>query len=305
MPDPDAVRAACRRIEAAVRADHRYAHTSHLRVHVDGRPVVDEHYRGPAVADVFSVTKTVVATVAGIAARRGLLPDLDDPVAVLDGTPAQGQTWRQLLTMTRGAAVDGAWDVDAVTALPGGQVAHIAAAPILEPPGRTFRYDNGASHLLSAALGQVLGRPVADVAQAALFAPLGIADADWLADPDGVTYGFAHLRLSAESLGTLGEFWRRRGEPLVDPAFAAAMFAPQSAGGSPADRAYGFHVWIDDDLALALGWGGQCVLVAPDAVVVMTGDTGFQPGPPARDELPPDWRPGLELVREHLLPVLR
>ena len=201
MPDPDAVRAACRRIEAAVRADHRYAHTSHLRVHVDGRPVVDEHYRGPAVADVFSVTKTVVATVAGIAARPGLLPAL--------------------------------------------------------------------------------------------------------ADPDGVSYGFAHLRLSAASLGTLGEFWRRRGEPLVDPAFAAAMFAPQSAGVSPADRAYGFHVWIDDDLALALGWGGQCVLVAPDAVVVMTGDTGFQPGPPARDELPPDWRPGLELVREHLLPVLR
>jgi CubicO group peptidase (beta-lactamase class C family) len=79
--------------------------------------MVDEHYRGPAVADVFSVTKTVVATVAGIAARRGLLPGLDEPLhAVLPAlrdTPSRGQTWRHLLTMTRGAAVDGPWDIDA------------------------------------------------------------------------------------------------------------------------------------------------------------------------------------------------
>jgi len=32
MPEPAAVRVACRRIGAAVRADPRYAHTSHLRV---------------------------------------------------------------------------------------------------------------------------------------------------------------------------------------------------------------------------------------------------------------------------------
>ena len=181
MPGDALIRVACRRIGAEIGADPRYAHTSHLRVLRHGVPVFDEHYRGPVVADVFSVTKTVVATVAGIAARRGLLPGLDEPLhavlPALGDTPARGQTWRHLLTMTRGAAVDGPWDIDAVTALPGGQVARVASAPALEPPGRTFRYDNGAAHLLSAGLARVLGQSVAGYAAAELFAPLGITGA--------------------------------------------------------------------------------------------------------------------------------
>jgi hypothetical protein len=43
---------------------------------------------------------------------------------------------------------------------------------------------------------------------------------------------------------------------------------------------------------------------AAAAVVVITGDPGFEPGPPPSDQLPGDWRPALELVRRHLLPVL-
>jgi CubicO group peptidase (beta-lactamase class C family) len=308
MSDLAAVRAACRRIGDVVGTDPRYAHTSHLRVLVAGDPVFDEHYRGPAVADVFSVTKTVVATVAGIAARRGLLPGLDEPLhevlPALRDTPAHGQTWRQLLTMTRGAAVDGPWDIDAVTALPGGQVARVASAPRIDPPGQVFRYDNGAAHLLSAGLAQVVGRPVGEYAAAELFAPLGITDASWLADPDGVSYGYAHLRLSAESLGRLGELWRAGGQPLVDPDFAAAMTAPQTPGGPPEELPYGFGIWAGDGLSLAAGWAGQHVVVLPDAVVVTTGDPRFDAGPPPRDELPPDWRPALDLVRQHLLPVL-
>ena len=309
MPDPVAVRAAARRVSDVVRSDPRYAHTGHLRVLVAGQPVVDEHYRGPVVADVFSVTKTVVATVAGIAARQGLLPGLDEPLhAVLPAlrdTPSRGQTWRHLLTMTRGAAVDGPWDIDAVTALPGGQVARVASAPRTGTPGRAFRYDNGAAHLLSAGLAQVVGRSVAEYAETELFAPLGVRDAVWPADPDGVSWGFAHLRLSADALGRLGELWRAGGRPLVDPAFAAAMGTAHTPGGPPEQLPYGFGIWVGDGLLLAGGWAGQHVLVLPGAVVVTTGDPGFDPGPPPRDTLPPDWRPAVELVRRHLLPVLR
>jgi CubicO group peptidase (beta-lactamase class C family) len=309
MLDLAAVRTAAGRVTDAIRSDGRYAHTSHLRVLVGGAPVVDEHYRGPLVADVFSVTKTVVATVAGIAARRGILPGLDEPVrAVLPAlrdTPAAGQTWRQLLTMTRGAEVGGAWDIDVVAALPGGQVARVASAPVTGMPGRTFRYDDGAAHLLSAGLSRVLGCPVAEFAAAELFAPLGIRDAVWPADPDGVSYGYAHLRLSADALGCLGQLWQAGGQPLVEPGFAAAMSTAQTPGGPPEHLPYGFGIWVGDGMLLAGGWAGQHVLVLPAAVVVTTGDPGFDPGPPPRDELPADWRPALELVRRHLLPVLR
>jgi CubicO group peptidase (beta-lactamase class C family) len=308
MPEHTAVVAACRRIGDEIEADARYAHTSHLRVLVAGEVLFDEHWRGPAVADVFSVTKTVLATVAGVAARHGLLPGLDEPLdAVLPelrDTPAAGQSWRHLLGMMRGAAVDGPWDVDAVTALPHGQVAQVASAPRLDPPGQVFRYDNGAYHLLSAGLARVISRPVAEYAEAELFGPLGIADATWLADPDGVSYGFGHLRMSAESLGRLGELWRAGGRPLLDPAFAAAMTTPHSPGGPPEDMPYGLGIWTGHGMLLAGGWAGQHVMVLPDAVVVTTGDPRFDFGPPPRDELPPDWQPAVHLVRRYLLPTL-
>ncbi|MEU8658850.1 serine hydrolase domain-containing protein [Actinoplanes philippinensis] len=287
--------AACRRIGAEIARDPRYGHTSHLRVQIDGAVIFDEHYRGPMVADVFSVTKSVLATVAGTAAREGLLPDLDSPVIA-------GQTWRHLLTMTRGAAVDGPWESDAVTALPSGHAAAFAQAPRVHEPGTVFAYDDGSFHLLSAALTDVLGGPVADYAAEKLFRPLGIEDALWRADPDGVTYGFAHLSLSAESLGRLGEEWRAG--TLMDPDFKAAMTRPQNAGGMPEGLPYGYGIWIGDGYVMAGGWAGQHVLVLPGVVVVTTGDPGYSPGPPPGDALSPDWRPALDLIRAELLPLL-
>ena len=313
--DQARVRAAARTVLDEVAADPRYACTAALHVRLGGAVVVDEHRRGPERDDVFSITKTVLALTLGVAARDGLLPPLDQPVAsvlpALLGTPAAAHSWRHLLTMTRGAAVDGPWDVDEVTALPGGQVAHVARAPQLSPPGRHFRYDNAGWHLLSAAAGVVLGEPVSAFAARGLLAPLGIAAPVWLADPDGVPFGYAHLRLSAADLGRLGQLLldggRVGGQPLLDPGFLRQMCRPHSCGGPPEDRPYGFGIWLDDGLPLAGGWAGQHLLVVPDAgaVVVTTGDPGFALGPPPSDRLPPDWQPALTLVRQHLLPVLR
>ena len=109
-----AAHAAVQRVLAEVAADPRYARTSHLHLRLDGAVVVDEHLRGPLRAEVFSVTKSMLSTVLAVMAARRLLPDLDRPVAEvlppLRGTPAEAHTWRQLLTMTRGAAVDGRWE---------------------------------------------------------------------------------------------------------------------------------------------------------------------------------------------------
>jgi hypothetical protein len=39
--------------------------------------------------------------------------------------------------------------------------------------------------------------------------------------------------------------------------------------------------------------------------VVTTGHPNVRFGPPPGDDLPADWAPALDLVRRHLLPVLR
>lgn len=313
MDETELVRA-CDDILAAL-SDPRYAHTSHLHVLVGGRVVFDEHLRGPLVNDVFSVTKSVLATVLGVVAARDLLPPLDDPVAralpdLLD-TPAAAHTWRHVLTMTRGAEVAGAWDVDEITALPGGQVRHIATAPQRRPAGIAFAYDNASAHLVSAAASAVLDEPVSHFADRELLAPLGIDDTHWTTDPDGVPFGYGHLRIGASDLARIGQLWldggRSNNRQILHPGFLAEMTSAQSAGGPPEGLQYGYLTWVDGEIAMAGGWGGQHMLVVPSAhaVVVATGETGFNVGPPPRDALPADWAPALDLIRRHLLPLLR
>ena len=312
--DERAVRDACRRVVELCRQEPAYARTSHLRVVVDGSVVVDEHLSGPVRGDVFSVTKSVLATVAGAAAAAGHLPALGTPLAAalpeLAGTPAAGHRLEHLLTMTRGAETDGAWDVDAITAHDGDQVRHIAEAPQRCAPG-TFRYDDGGTHLLAAVLDRHLPGGLLAFADQALLGPLGVDDWHWQRDRSGVPYGFAHLSLSADALGRLGQLWlddgRRGGRTLVDPAFLAAMRRPHTAGGPPEELPYGYLCWLDGPDLMAGGWAGQHVLAlrSARAVVVTTGDPAFDPGPPPTDAMPHDWRPALDLVRRHVLPVLR
>ena len=153
-------------------------------------------------------------------AADDLLPPLDSPVAdvlpVLRETPARSHTWRHLLTMTRGAQVDGPWDIDAVSARPSGHVAHIAHAPQLYPPGTRFAYENGGAHLVSAAASEILGEPVSDYAARQLFAPLGVSNIDWPTDPEGYPTGSHGLRLSADALGALGQLWLEHGRLAAD-----------------------------------------------------------------------------------------
>jgi CubicO group peptidase (beta-lactamase class C family) len=142
-----------------------------------------------------------------------------------------------------------------------------------------------------------------------LFEPLGITQTDWRCDPDGIPFGYAHLSISADGLGRIGRLWLSdgtwHGRQLLAPEYFAEFRRPQSAGGPPEGLPYGFLTWIDGDALLAGGWAGQHVLVVPsaEAVIVTTGFPNFRSGPPPTNDLPPNWRPALELIREHVLPV--
>jgi CubicO group peptidase (beta-lactamase class C family) len=307
------VRAACDRVAQQIQREEKYSHTSHLAVQVAGSLIYDRHFTGPELADVYSVTKTVLATLVGVAQRELRMPPLDDPVSdvlsELRGTPAAAHTWRHLLTMTRGSRTDGPWDIDEIVVLPAGQVGHIAQAPQLTPPGAVFRYDNASAHLISAGLSAVVGSAVAKYAERVLFGPLGIEHYDWLADHAGISFGHAHLKLRAHDLLKLGTLWLNggawNGESLVDPRYLGEMTTAKSSGGPPEYLAYGYLTWIGNGHYLASGWAGQHVVVSPphQAIVVLTGDPQFTFGPPPSDALPPGWMSALNLVNQYLLPT--
>ncbi|HEY0637556.1 MAG TPA: serine hydrolase [Pseudonocardiaceae bacterium] len=288
-------------VDAAIRGDAAYAATSHLTVVVDGVVELDEHYRGPVVDNVHSVTKSVLSTLVGVAMRHGHVPSLD---LELPGAP--GQTLRHALTMTRGVRIDGVWDTDVVQSLDGGWVVALASAPAVREPGVTFEYENGGAHLVAALLQERVGVPLVEYARDELFGPLGITTAEPAVDPSGLFVGWGDLRVSAADLLRLGQFWLDPGG-LVDPAYAATMTSPLGPGGPPEGAAYGLWFWVDDGLFFAGGWGGQHVIVCPRtrAVVVTTAHAAWAPGPPLTHTLPPGWRPAKRLLDEYVLPYLR
>ncbi|MPV35842.1 serine hydrolase domain-containing protein [Georgenia subflava] len=308
------VELATERMLTELRDDPRFRHMAHVLVRTGGHDVADVHLRGPERLDLFSVTKTVVVLLLGIAVEDGLL-GIDDPVAEhLPFRPPptiSGQTVRHLAAMTRGARTDGPWDLDAVAGSGRSWGRAFVEAPTVAAPGTTFRYDNGGSHLLATVLDQVTGG-LGEFAGKRLFGPLGVVDWDWRTDPDGVPVGAGHLCLTARAVADVGGLFldggAAEGRQLVPRRWLAAMRTPTGHHGGPENRDYGLGLWVEDhETAFGAGWGGQLMLVRrrDRLVVVVQTDTGFRPGPPPSDELPGDWAQPLELVRRHLLQARR
>jgi CubicO group peptidase (beta-lactamase class C family) len=314
-PPSDAeLQQAAERLVAEVAADPRCSRVTDVLVVRRGRRLVHSSTDAGRPRDLFSVTKTVLALLAGLAAGDQLVRtdvELDHYLPELTGPGARGRTVAHLLTMQRGAETGGRLDLDEVAVSGGSWAAVFAEAPAVEAPGTGFRYDNGASQLLAEVLHRVTG-DLAAYAGRRLLAPLGITDWSWLRDPTGTPAGPGHLSLAAPDLARVGQLLCEDGrwgdDAALPPAWVRAMRTPTSSGGPPELRPYGRGLWLEDgDVCFGAGWAGQLLLCRPrDGLVVVTqSDPGFDYGPPARDAMPPGWRAPLDLVREHLLGVSR
>jgi len=134
-------------------------------------------------------------------------------------------------------------------------------------------------HLVSASLTRATGRSAFDLAREKLFQPLGITDVTWPADPDGVSRGFADLRLEPRDLAKLGYLWlhhgRWEGKQIVPAAYLDDALSPH-ATVQPGIQ-YGYGLWLYPGHTPfdfeANGRGGQRITVIPqlNAVVVVTG----------------------------------
>lgn len=247
----------------------------------DGR-LAFEHYYGGAGADdpldLQSVTKTVVSVLVGMAVTDGrlrldqtLAEVFPDRIAAAVDARVRRITLRQLLAMTAGwqdtPPVRFAFTIDPVRVLLGRR--------LVDRPGRSFRYDNGSYHLLSAALSAVAERPAADVARRRLFAPLAFGRTPWQADDSGLSLGPGGLYLRARDLAKLGQLFLNRGRwggrRLVAERYVRESTRPQSEGGPPGGTRYGYGWWITSGPAgfQASGYGGQTLLVAPELDLVV------------------------------------
>ena len=137
----------------------------------------------------FSVAKSYLAALAGIAVGRRLIRSLDDPVreaapdAAFDSAQNRAITWRHLLTQTsewQGTLWDKPDTIDHNRDVGKSELGATdkGRARPLRPPGTFWEYNDVRVNRLSLSLLQVFRRPLADVLREAVMEPIG-ASADW------------------------------------------------------------------------------------------------------------------------------
>ena len=274
----------------------------------DGETVYERYFGGCTAEsrlNVFSVTKSIVSILLGIALDRGCLRSIDQQVLEFfpEYTPKRGEktiqniTIRDMLTMTAPYKYRSTpymkyftspdWVRFSLDLLGGkGPVGKFRYAPLIGPD------------ILTGILTRVTGQSVLDFAKEHLFAPLGIPVEQsitfrsreelmafyestdlrvWAADPAGVNAGGWGLTLS----------------PIVSERWVRESTAEQSRWAER-DLPYGYLWWVlpQEHGFAAMGDGGNALYVSPDKNLVAAITSRFQPRVKDR----------IELIRSYVAP---
>ncbi len=257
-----------------------------LLVLQNGTPLIEQRFRGAALdrpASIKSVSKTLVATLLGIAIDKGaipavtatlgdtapgLIPKNADP-RVRDITLEDLVTLRAGLERTSGPNY-GEWVSSS------NWVADALSRPLVAEPGRQMLYSTGSTHVLGAALTEATGKPLLTLARDWLGKPLGIDIPPWTRDPQGYYMGGNEMALSPRDMARFGEMIRQGGlwngtrvvsETWITNSLTPVTRSPWSGLG------YGYG-WFTGQTratsyALARGYGGQVICIAPEAGVTI------------------------------------
>jgi CubicO group peptidase (beta-lactamase class C family) len=240
-------------------------------------------------ANIKSASKSVIATLVGIALERKLIPGLDTPIVrwfpelKKDPDPRKATiTIAQLLTMQSGLASTsgdqyGRWVTSA------NWVRHALNRPMVSDPGTSMEYSTGTSHLLSAILTKATGRTTHQFANEALGRPIGVAFAPWTRDPQGIYLGGNEMVMTPRQMIALGELYLNRGRAgarqVVSEGWIDASCTPRTRSRWDGDREYGYGWWSQDvgghRACFAWGFGGQYIFVfrGLNTVIAVTSST--------------------------------
>ncbi len=278
---------------ALVRTFVREQNTRTLLIVQGGRLEVEWYFDGATAEDKVgsaSMAKSFTSAAVGIAMAEGYLAGTQTTLAdwFPDWTAADATGWlarvtlADLLTMRSGLPYNMKLQV-AMHQAPG-YLGFIQQQTPERAPGERFLYSGFDPILISAILQKATGRSLAAYAREKIFEPLGIRDAQWSGDPEGLTNGGSLIDMTARDYARFGLLYLRDGRwrdrQIVPAAWVRRSTANQFAGWPW----YGFYWWRltteveSSDARLrgcyyAAGAGGQHIIILPalDTIVVRLG----------------------------------
>ncbi|MEO3385213.1 serine hydrolase [Mesorhizobium sp. CAU 1741] len=261
-------------------------------VSLDGRLIAERGFRGHSAGtptNIKSASKSVVSAMVGMAIDKGLLDGPDQAIAPIlraelpaDPDPRINEiTIGNLLSMQAGLGRTsgpnyGRWIASS------NWVREALAMPFDDDPGGRMLYSTGSTHLLSAILTRVSGRPMLELAND-WFDPLeGFRIGGWHRDPQGIYMGGNQMAMSPRSLLAFGELYRRGGVTpdgtrLIPTDWIEQSWQPRTSSPFNGYR-YGYGWFMHGiggrDVHFAWGHGGQMLYIVPELklTVAMTSD---------------------------------
>lgn len=272
--------------------------SSGLMVLKDG-VIVHEEYRlgaGPeSQLTSWSMAKSVVATLVGIALKEGHIHSLHDKVSryipELQGQAYGETTVQDLLRMASGIRFDENYaslssDIRILfyKVFLGGMPIDkaVATLPAEHAPGTVFHYKSVDSQVLAWVLRRATGQSLSRYAELKLWQPLGMQDpAYWNLDhAGGNELAYCCLNASLRDYAKIGQLYLQQGRWQGQQLLPADWVVQSTQRPEPwlapghgyAERGYGYHWWVPraaDQEFFANGVWGQTIYVAPKAGVVI------------------------------------
>ncbi len=249
-----------------------------------------DRFKDSSRVNSFSMGKTFVSIMVGIAMDEGKIKSVDQPVGDFIPEFKTGDnarlTIRHLLTMSSGIN----FDEDYVNPLAFPAQAYYGTElekllykyKVTAEPGKVFKYLSGNSAILGIVLERATGKHISDYASEKLWKPMGATmPAFWSLDhKDGLEKAYCCFNSNARDFARFGQLyldsgrWHRK--QLVSEAYvkqSVKLAGLVDDDGKPNLR-YGYSWWIlpeykGHSIFYARGIKGQYIIVIPDQKMVI------------------------------------
>ncbi len=269
-----------------------------LLVSRDG-DIIQEHYfngkNSNSIANVKSVSKSIISALTGIAIEEGHIEDIDQtidaffPKLTSEKNNSNKVTVGNLLSMQAGLESTsnrnyGRW------VLSNNWIQFALSQPPYDRANGRMIYSTGNTHLLSAIISQSSGKNTLSFARQNLFSHLGFHLSAWPKDPQGIYFGGNDMELTPRQMLAFGELYINQGrfndKQIIPQAWIEQSLRPRVASPRGQGRHYGYGWWVRDSAGFetpyAWGYGGQFILLEPENDIVVVVTSNSTPGPERR-----------------------
>lgn len=290
-----------------------------------GDTLIYEEYWGDhdvnEVGNSFSMGKSIVSLLIGVALDEGKIKSIDEPVANYlpeFNDEKKDITIRHILTMSSGLSWSESYvspfcDVAELYYDTDDRDLSLNRRTIEEEAGKRFKYKSGDTQVLMYILAAATGENVSDYASEKLWKKMGAeSEAFWslAGDEESAEKAFCCFYSTSRDFLRLGKLVNQRGnwngEQLVSADYVKEFASPApilKGNGEPNDL-YGFQYWIYKGMSFEVtyfrGMSGQYIISIPekDLVIVRTG-SGTKPNDNGHyGELPDYIHIGLDLLSQ-------